>query len=127
MTRPQDPISHPVNLKSKFDLFSDHWAPRVIAQMNDYQFKLVRLQGEFVWHEHSDTDETFLVIEGAMSIEFTDRVVELKSGEMMVVRRGEPHRPYAEHECKVMIIEPKGVVNTGDSGGEFTAQNDVWI
>ena len=127
MTRPQDPMSHPVTLKSKFDLFSDHWAPKVIAQMNDYHFKLVRLQGEFVWHEHSDTDETFLVIEGAMSIEFTDRVVELKSGEMIVVRRGEPHRPYAEHEWLVMIIEPKGVVNTGDSGGEFTAQNDVWI
>ena len=127
MTRPQDPMSHAVNLKSKFDLFSDHWAPRVIAQMNDYQFKLVRLQGEFVWHEHSDTDETFLVIEGAMSIEFTDRVVELKSGEMIVVRRGAPHRPYAEHECQVMIIEPKGVVNTGDSGGAFTAENDVWI
>ena len=127
MARPQDPMRHAVNLKSKFDLFSDHWAPRVIAQMNDYQFKLVRLQGEFVWHEHSDTDETFLVIEGAMSIEFTDRVVELKSGEMIVVRRGEPHRPFAEHECQVMIIEPKGVVNTGDSGGAFTAQNDVWI
>ena len=127
MTRPQDPMSHAVNLKSKFDLFSDHWAPRVIAQMNDYQFKLVRLQGEFVWHEHSDTDETFLVIEGAMCIEFTDRVVELKSGEMIVVRRGKQHRPYAEHECQVMIIEPKGVVNTGDRGGEFTAQNDVWI
>ena len=127
MIRPQDPMSHAVNLKSKFDLFSDHWAPRVIAQMNDYQFKLVRLQGEFVWHEHSDTDETFLVIEGAMSIEFSDRVVELKSGEMIVVRRGEPHRPFAEHECQAMIIEPKGVVNTGDRGGEFTAQNDVWI
>ena len=127
MTRPQDSMSHAVNLKSKFDLFSDHWAPRVIAQMNDYQFKLVRLQGEFVWHEHSDTDETFLVIEGAMSIEFTDRVVELKSGEMIVVRRGESHRPYAEYECQVMIIEPKGVVNTGESGGAFTAQNDVWI
>ncbi len=127
MTRPQDPMSHAVNLKSKFDLFSDHWAPRVIAQMNDYQFKLVRLQGEFVWHEHRDTDETFLVIEGAMSIEFTDRVVEIKSGEMIVVRRGEPHRPFAERECQVMIIEPKGVVNTGDTGGAFTAQNDVWI
>ena len=127
MTRPQDPMSHAVNLKSKFDLFSDHWAPRVIAQMNDYQFKLVRLQGEFVWHQRNDTDETFLVIEGAMSIEFTDRVVELKSGEMIVVRRGETHRLYAEHECQAMIIEPKGVVNTGESGGAFTAQNDVWI
>ena len=116
-----------VNFGEKLSKFSEQWTPKVIAEMNDYQFKLVRLQGEFVWHEHNDTDETFLVIEGAMSIEFTDRVVELKSGEMIVVRRGEPHRPYAEHECQVMIIEPKGVVNTGDSGGAFTAQNDVWI
>ena len=114
-------------LEAEFAQIHEHWSPRVIARVNDQYVKLAKLKGEFVWHEHSDTDETFLVIEGAMSIEFTDRVVELKSGEMIVVRRGEPHRPYAEHECQVMIIEPKGVVNTGDSGGEFTAQNDVWI
>jgi len=120
-------MSEAVNLKAKFGLFSDHWAPRVIAQMNDYQFKLVRLQGEFVWHEHNDTDETFLVIEGSMSIEFTDRVVELNAGEMIVVRRGEAHRPFAERECQVMIIEPADVVNTGDTGGTLTAENDVWV
>ena len=120
-------MTGPIDLKSKFGLFSDHWAPRGFAQMNEYQFNLVRLQGEFVWHEHNDTDETFLVIEGSMSIEFTDRVVELNAGEMIVVRRGEAHRPFAERECQVMIIEPAGVVNTGETGGELTAENDVWI
>ena len=127
MTRAKDPMSRAVNLKSKFDLFSDHWAPRVIAQMNDYQFKLVRLQGEFVWHEHRDTDETFLVIEGAMSIEFSDRVVELKSGEMIVVRRGEPHRPFAEHECQACLLYASDAAGDAPCVGEFTAQNDVWI
>lgn len=116
-----------INLKSKFELFSDHWAPKVIAQMNDYQFKLVRLQGEFVWHEHTETDETFLVIEGSMSIEFTDRTVDLEAGSMIVVKRGEAHRPFAEHECKVMVIEPAGVINTGSECGPLTAENDVWI
>jgi len=127
MTNPKGPMTEAVNLKSKFGLFSDHWAPRVIAQMNDYQFKLVRLQGEFIWHEHSHTDETFLVIEGSMGIEFTNRVVKLEEGEMVVVRCGEAHRPFAEHECQVMIIEPVGVVNTGEAGGELTAEGDVWI
>ena len=127
MKDPQGPMTGAINLKSKFGLFSDHWTPRVIAQMNDYQFKLVRLQGEFVWHEHSHTDETFLVIEGSMGIAFTDRVVELNAGEMIVVRRGEAHRPFAEDECQVMIIEPAGVVNTGETGGDLIAENDVWI
>ncbi len=116
-----------VNLESKFRLFSDYWAPRVIAQMNDYQFKIVKIKGEFVWHEHKDTDETFLVIEGSMSIEFKDRVVELNAGEMIVVKRGEQHKPFAAQECKVMIIEPENVVNTGESGSYLTAKNDVWI
>ncbi len=127
MTNSQGPMNQAINLRSKFGLFSEHWAPRVIAQMNDYQFKLVRLQGEFVWHKHNDTDETFLVIEGSMVIEFTDRVVELNRGEMIVVRRGEAHRPFAEYECQVMIIEPAGVANTGDTGGDLTAENDVWV
>ncbi len=116
-----------VNLESKFQLFSDYWAPRVIAQMNDYQFKIDKIKGEFVWHEHKDTDETFLVIEGSMSIEFKDRVVELNAGEMIVVKRGEQHKPFATQECKVMIIEPENVVNTGESGSYLTAKNDVWI
>ncbi len=120
-------MNKPVNLESKFWLFSDYWAPRVIAQMNDYQFKIVKIKGEFVWHEHKDTDETFLVIEGSMSIEFKDRVVELNAGEMIVVKRGEQHKPFATQECKVMIIEPENVVNTGESGSYLTAKNDVWI
>ena len=120
-------MNNPVNFESKFQLFSDYWAPRVIAQMNNYQFKIVKIKGEFVWHEHKDTDETFLVIEGSMSIEFKDRVVELNAGEMIVVKRGEQHKPFAEQECKVMIIEPDNIVNTGESGGHLMAKNDVWI
>ena len=120
-------MNKPVNLESKFRLFSDYWAPRVIAQMNDTQFKIVKIKGEFVWHEHKESDETFFVIEGSMSIEFKDRVVELNAGEMIVVKRGEQHKPFAGQECKVMIIEPDNIVNTGESDGHLTAKNDVWI
>ncbi len=116
-----------VNLKEKLALFSDHWSPKVIAEMNDYQFKLVKLQGDFVWHNHADTDEAFIVIEGEMRIEFEDETIELSEGEMYVVPKGVEHKPYAEKECKVMIIEPRGVVNTGDAEGDLTASNDVWI
>ena len=116
-----------VNLKEKLALFSDHWSPKVIAEMNDYQFKLVKLQGDFVWHNHADTDEAFIVIKGEMRIEFEDETIELSEGEMYVVPKGVEHKPYAEKECKVMIIEPRGVVNTGDAEGDLTASNDVWI
>ena len=95
--------------------------------MNDYQFKLVKLQGEFVWHDHPDTDETFIVIEGTMWIEFEDRTIELNEGEMYVVAKGVRHKPYATNECRIMIIEPRGVANTGDERGELTSPNDVWI
>ena len=116
-----------INLKEKLSLFSEHWSPKVIAEMNDYQFKLVKLQGDFVWHSHSDTDEVFIVIEGAMKIELSDGIVELSEGEMFVVPKGVAHKPYAEEECKVMLVEPRGVVNTGDSKHKLTASNDVWI
>ena len=116
-----------INLKEKLSLFSEHWSPKVIAEMNDYQFKLVKLQGDFVWHSHADTDEGFIVIEGTMKIELSDGIVELSVGEMFVVPKGVAHKPYAEEECKVMLVEPRGVVNTGDSEGKFTASNDVWI
>jgi len=99
----------------------------VVAEMNDYQFKLVKLQGDFVWHNHADTDEVFIVIEGKMRIEFEDETVELSEGEMYVVPKGVEHKPYAEEECKVMLVEPRGVVNTGDAEGDLTASNDVWI
>ena len=87
----------------------------------------MRLHGEFVWHSHAGTDEVFMVVDGAMAIELLDGRVELKSGEMFVVPRGVEHKPVAAEECKVMLIEPRGVVNTGDAGGAMTAQNDVWI
>jgi mannose-6-phosphate isomerase-like protein (cupin superfamily) len=116
-----------INLRDKFSEFSDRWTPKVIAEMNDYQFKLVKIEGEFVWHEHADTDEVFIVIEGNMSIEFEDGVVDLSEGEMYVVPMGVRHKPFADSECKVMLVEPRGVVNTGDSEGDLTAPNDEWV
>jgi mannose-6-phosphate isomerase-like protein (cupin superfamily) len=116
-----------INLKEKLSKFSDHWSPKVIAEMNDYQFKLVKIQGDFVWHNHDDTDETFIVIEGEMKIEFENETVELSEGDMFVVPKGVEHKPWAENECKIMIIEPRGVLNTGNSEGHLTASNDVWI
>ena len=116
-----------VNLREKLSKFSDHWAPKVIAEVNDYQFKLVKIEGEFVWHEHSHTDEAFIVIEGSMRIDFEDETVELSEGEMYVVPKGVRHRPCADSECKVMLVEPRGVVNTGGAGGELTAPSDEWV
>jgi mannose-6-phosphate isomerase-like protein (cupin superfamily) len=95
--------------------------------MNDYQFKLAKLHGEFVWHSHEETDEVFIVLDGALSIELRDRTVELATGEMFVVPKGVEHRPVALQECAVMLVEPRGVVNTGVAGGAYTAENDVWI
>ena len=121
-------MSHdPVHLKGKFDLFADQWQPKVVAEMNDVQFKLARVEGEFVWHDHPDTDEAFVVIEGELEIDLPERTVCLSEGEMFVVPRGVQHRPRATSEAKIMLIEPRGVVNTGEVGGERTAPNDVWI
>jgi len=119
--------NNPINFKDKFAKFTDQWSPRVVAEMNDYQFKLVKIEGDFVWHDHADTDEAFIVIEGSMIIEFRDGSVELGAGEMFVVPKGVEHKPYAKTECKVMLLEPRGVVNTGDIRGELTADNDVWV
>ena len=116
-----------INLPEKFTKFSDHWAPRVIAEMNDYQLKLVKIQGEFVWHDHPDTDEVFIVMAGQMVIEFRDGQVALGAGEMFVVPKGVEHKPVAAGECEIMLIEPHGVVNTGGAGGGYTAQNNVWV
>lgn len=116
-----------LNFEHKLDLLHEQWSPRVIAEMNDYQFKIVKIQGDFIWHDHEDTDETFIVLEGNLRIDFRDGHVELNKGEMYVVPRGVEHKPCAEHEVKLLLIEPRGVVNTGDRGGELTADNDVWI
>jgi mannose-6-phosphate isomerase-like protein (cupin superfamily) len=116
-----------INLQNKFAKFNELWSPKVVAEMNDYQFKISKLQGEFVWHNHASTDETFLVIEGQLRIDFRDGSVTLGPGEMFVVPKGVEHKPYAEKEVKLMIIEPRGVLNTGEQGGHLTAKNDVWI
>jgi mannose-6-phosphate isomerase-like protein (cupin superfamily) len=116
-----------INFQEKLSKFSDHWTPRVIAEMNDYQFKLVKIQGEFIWHSHPETDEVFIVIDGELSIELRAGQVDLKAGEMFVVPRGVEHKPVAENECKLMLVEPVGTTNTGDAGGERTAENNVWI
>ena len=121
------PPTDSINLAAKLTQFSEHWSPRVVAEMNDYQFKLVKLQGEFVWHDHKDTDEVFLVIKGEMQVGFRDRDVTIGEGEMFVVPRGVEHITRAQEECHALIIEPRGVVNTGEAGGELTAQNDRWI
>lgn len=116
-----------INFEDKLSKFTEHWSPKIIAQMNGYYFKIVKFQGEFVWHSHADTDEVFIVLDGEMSIAFRDGSVDLKSGEMFVVPKGAEHRPSADKECKVMLVEPAGTINTGDAGGEMTADDNVWI
>lgn len=116
-----------INFEEKFSKFSAHWSPRVIAEMNNYEFKLVKVEGEFVWHDHPETDEVFIVIEGSLNIEFRDGSVTLNTGEMFVIPKGTEHKPVAQTECKIMIVEPKGVVNTGETNSTLTADNDVWV
>ena len=116
-----------ININNKLKKFSDYWSPKVVAEMNDYQFKLAKISGEFIWHHHESTDEVFFIIKGNMIIEFRDRVVELTKGEMYVVPKGVEHKPYAEKECHIMLIEPRGIVNTGQITNERTAVNDNWI
>jgi mannose-6-phosphate isomerase-like protein (cupin superfamily) len=116
-----------INFKSKFEKFNDLWSPKVIAEMNDYQFKLVKIKDDFVWHEHDDTDEVFIVISGVIWIEFEDETIQINTGEMIVVPKGTKHRPYATEEAQIMLVEPKGVVNTGDIESDLTALNDQWI
>ncbi|WP_053182748.1 cupin domain-containing protein [Pseudomonas thivervalensis] len=117
----------PINFAQKYTLFQEQWMPKVVAEMNDYQFKLARLEGDFVWHTHADTDETFIVLEGELRIDFRDGAVTLGPGEMYVVKRGVEHKPSAAQEVKLLLIEPRGVINTGEETNERTAANDVWI
>ena len=116
-----------INIKSKLKTFSDLWSPKVIAEMNDYQFKLVKIKDDFIWHSHEDTDEVFIVLEGTMYIEFNDEIVKLSEGELLAVPRGTKHRPFAHEEAAIMLIEPRGVINTGDTNSDLTAKNDQWI
>lgn len=117
----------PIDLHGKLSLISDNWSPHVVAEINDYQVKLAKIEGDFVWHRHEDTDELFLVLFGAMTILFRDGEVRLRDGEIFVVPRGVEHCPRADGACHILLLEPRGVRNTGDAGGERTAENDVWI
>ena len=117
-----------INLQEKLSKFSEHWSPKIIAQLNHYHLKLAKVQGEFVWHDHPDTDEVFIVVNGQLDILFRDGKVSLAEGEMFVVPKGVEHKPVAEHECHILLIEPAGLVNTGSaSDSELTASNEVWI
>ena len=120
-------LSDKINLKEKYLKFTDFWSPKIVAEMNDYQFKIVKIKGDFVWHSHSDTDETFLVIDGEMIIYFRDGAIKLSKGEMYVVPKGVEHKPYAENECKILVIEPRGVINTGETGDKLTKIQEEWV
>ncbi|MET7770086.1 cupin domain-containing protein [Nocardia sp. NPDC005366] len=113
-----------VDLAAKLSSFSQYWSPKVVARLNDYEIKVVKLSGEFVWHKHDDTDELFFVIEGELTIRMRDGDVHLRSGQLFVVPRGVEHCPVARGEVHAMLIEPAGVVNTGDAGGPLTAEFD---
>ncbi|MCP3796351.1 MULTISPECIES: cupin domain-containing protein [Paenibacillus] len=116
-----------INLNEKLSKFNEHWSPKVIGEMNDYQFKLVKIDGDFVWHDHQDTDEVFIVLEGEMFIDFRDGQVKISPGEIFIVPRGVEHKTFANQECHIMLVEPRGVVNTGETESELTAVNDIWI
>lgn len=116
-----------INFSEKLEMIAELWQPRVVAEMNDYQFKLVRIEGDFIWHDHPESDETFIVLDGVLRIDFRGGAVRLGPGEMFVVPRGVEHKPFAESEVRLLLIEPRGVLNTGHAGGERTAQNDRWV
>jgi mannose-6-phosphate isomerase-like protein (cupin superfamily) len=111
-----------INLEEKFARFSERWSPKILARLNDYEVKAVKLQGEFVWHRHDETDELFLVTRGSLIIRFRDRDVTISPGELLVVPKGVEHMPVANEECEVLLIEPAGTPNTGDAGGARTVE-----
>jgi len=116
-----------INFQEKFSKFSEQWSPRIIAQMNDYHFKIARVEGEFVWHDHPETDEVFIVLQGQLELQLRDGSVFLNEGELFVVPKGMEHKPIAKAECQILLVEPAGTLNTGDVVNERTAAADVWI
>ena len=110
----------PINIKDKLDLINDHWNPRVIAELNEQQVKIVKVKGEFVWHDHKNEDELFYVLKGTLIIEFRDKKVELNEGEIIVVPKGVEHRPIAKDEVWILLFEPKNIKHTGDVKHELT-------
>jgi mannose-6-phosphate isomerase-like protein (cupin superfamily) len=116
-----------INVQDKLTLLNEHWSPRIIAQLNDYHFKVAKIQGEFIWHQHPETDEAFFVVKGQMQIEFREQTVELNEGELCIVPRGVEHKPAADQECQIMLIEPAGTLNTGNVTDDHTHPEELWI
>ena len=116
-----------VNLNQKFSLITEQWDPKIVAQLNDYQIKIAKIQGEFVWHSHPETDEVFWVVNGKLNIQLRDQDLHLESGEMCVIPSGVEHKPSAEEECQILMVESAGTLNTGDAGGERTVEETGWI
>jgi mannose-6-phosphate isomerase-like protein (cupin superfamily) len=113
-------IVNKVNLSEKFAMFAEHWNPKIVGELNGQAVKLVKFQGEFVWHHHEAEDELFLVVRGSFRMEFRDHAVDLHAGEFLIVPRGVEHRPVAESEVEVLLFEPVTTLNTGNAGGERT-------
>ena len=116
-----------IDIKKKFDLFSEHWAPKIIGEMNDYYIKLVKIKDHFTWHKHEETDEVFIVYKGSMRIDFRDGYVELSEGQLYIIPKNKEHKPYAENECEMMLFEPKGTLNTGNVKDGFTKEKLDWV
>ena len=120
-------IPETVNLAEKFSLFSDHWNPRIVGELNGQQVKLAKLKGEFVWHQHEHEDELFMVVQGVLKIEFRDRTIVLNENEFLIVPRGVEHKPVAENEVSILLFEPAGTLNTGAEKNDFTKPTLDWI
>ena len=116
-----------VNLTKKFSLISEQWDPKVIARLNDYHLKIAKIEGEFVWHSHQETDEMFLVVDGSLEIHLRDGLLHLEQGELCVIPKGVEHKPTAGKECQILMVEPAGTLNTGDAGGDMTVEETSWI
>lgn len=116
-----------IDLDSKLELFDDHWSPRIVAALNGQQVKLAKFKGAFDWHAHADEDEMFLVLKGSFTMEFRDRSETLGPGQMIVVPKGVEHRPIADEECAVMLVEPAGLLNTGDARPTDRTTSGTWI
>jgi mannose-6-phosphate isomerase-like protein (cupin superfamily) len=127
MSGPKSSAGDKVNLGEKLSLFSSHWEPKIVGELNGQHVKLVKFRGPFLWHKHDDEDEMFLVLRGEFDMEFRDRTVPLREGEFLIVPRGVEHRPVAEREAHVLLFEPASTVNTGDAGGPRTVAQPEWI
>ena len=116
-----------INLRQKFSLFNDHWSPKIIGELNGQQVKLAKVKGEFVWHNHKEEDELFYIIKGILKIEFRDRIIELKEGEMVIIPAGVEHRPVAEEEVHLLLFEPAATKHTGELKYDITVEKQDWI